>query len=253
MKERISVNMAAAALAALALCVLDSVALHAVRPGVFASNATSLQFLLVTLGGALSLFLPAALVLALAGEASERARCQWVGIAGAAMSLAFCTWLLNQRFSGNKVWFLAVLVAGAAALGGLLRLSLVRSSGRPVRSMCVAGGLCLLSLVLFALDVTQLPGLYSSQHVTVGVFTWLSLHTAFLLVLSLRPALLPRAPAPRIGVLVALVLQALSVVLFWVTPGDAVGESLRWAANSGSTGTREVLHLLAGATDVDRG
>lgn len=251
MKARLAANLASAALAALVLSLADSAALHLIRPGVFASAATSIQFWLVTLGAALSLFLPAAFLLALAGAAADRVRNQGPALAAAAMALAFCVFALNQRFAGNKVWFLATLTAAAAVFGALLRLAAVRCRGRKRPSRLLACGLGGLSAILFALDATQLPGLYSTQHVTVGILTWLCLHTAFLALIFPHPVLLPAAKLPRLSVLLSVIVLSLSLLLFWVTPGDAIGESLRWAANSGSTATREVLHLLAAGTDLD--
>jgi len=252
MKARVAANLASAALAALVLSLADSAALHLVRPGVFAAGATSFQFWLVSLGAMLSLFLPAAILLALAGAAADRMRSQGPALAAAAMAAAFCVFALNQRFAGNKVWFLAMLVAAAALFGALLRLAAVRCRGRKRPSRLLACGLGGLSAVLFALDSTQLPGLYSTQHVTVGILTWLCLHAAFLALLSLNPVLVPAARLPRLAALLSVIVLSLSLLLFWVTPGDAIGESLRWAATSGSTGTREVLHLLAAGTDLDR-
>ncbi len=245
-------HLAAAAMTSLALCAADSAALALLRPGIFSSAATWLQLIFLSLGAILSLLLPAAALLAALGSVLDRPRLRAVSLASSALALATCVFALNLRFAGNKVGFLVALLVAAAALGAFLNLALLKARGRRKLSIGMAAAAGLLAAILFALDVTQLPGLYSTQHVTVGLFTWLLLHSAFLLVLSLRARLLPESRGLRLACLSALIPVPLSVLLFWVTPGDAVGEGLRWAATSGSTVTREVLHLLAAGTDFDR-
>lgn len=225
------------AAATLALALIDLLVTGWLYGGLLGTAGHAIIFFVLAVGALTTLLIPLSIALAFGGR--FLAPRPLLGSCGAALLLSLVTlWLNAGLWAEHPVFTIGLVVAGGGYGAGLVRLE----SGSP---RLFWGLLPAATGLLFFLDATQLRGLYVSQHLTLGVFCWLSTVVLWRRVFGatdrVRPVLALALTVPIL----------LAAAVFWTAPGDAIGEDLRYALHNGSTTTRNSLRLLAAATDWD--
>ena len=244
--------MATAIYIAFILAIADFVAVYVLIDTPFSSTATAIHFFLVSLGciGTLASF--ALAILSGAALLCRERIPLWVICLLAGAVLGGATLHLNARFIHTQNLVLTLLVAASAVLGAALTwLSLKPNLKGRTGTLAVAGCL-VLAVALYLVDASQLRGLYFLQHVTLGIYTWLLLGTGAGLLLARWLPLFASERLLKVAILGDGLICAMAAIVFWATPGDAVSQNLRYVLFSGSTASREALHLVSAATDWDR-
>lgn len=244
--------MATAVYLSFLLAIADFVGVYVLIDAPFATAATALHYFLVSLGSLATLLGIAFPLLGAAGTLCRRCFPRWLSptLAGAALGAA--TFLLNLRFVPTHAVFLALLVSAAVGGGALLAWlsggpELSRRTGNLFAASCLA-----LAGLLYLIDAGQLRGLYFLQHLTMGLYTWVLLWAGGNYLVGRWLPWFTSQRALRLAILGDGLICAMAVVVLWATPGEAVSQNLRYVLFSGSTATREALHVLSVATDFDR-